>query len=215
MTHKAWSRIAEVRYCFSRTSIKFQGHTWTKNWVFPYCNSRLNLPMATKWCTKLELGWESCPIVFQGHPSNFKVKWDKKSSIFTQIGGLRTVTPVWIYQWLWNDAQSFKYVSRGVLLFCKIICQISRLHGWKIVHFDPSLVFPDSNSSLNSRDGYKTMHKAWSSIEEVPYCFQGHLSNFKVTRDRKSLIFTWIECFQAVTLVWIHRWLQNDAQCLI
>ena len=26
------------------------------------------------------------------------------------------------------------------------------------------------------------MHKAWSSIEEVPYVFQCHLSNFKVTR---------------------------------
>ena len=33
---------------------------------------------------------------------------DKKLPILTQIGGFRTVTPVWIYQWLRNDAQSLK-----------------------------------------------------------------------------------------------------------
>ena len=37
-----------------------------------------------------------CPIVFQGHPSNFKVTWDKKSQILTQIEHFRTVTPVWL-----------------------------------------------------------------------------------------------------------------------
>ena len=47
-------------------------------------------------------------IVFQGHPSNFKVTRLKKSSILTQIGRFRTVTPVWIHQWLQNDAQSLK-----------------------------------------------------------------------------------------------------------
>ena len=30
MMHKAWSRIEEVLYCFSRSSIKFQGHTALK-----------------------------------------------------------------------------------------------------------------------------------------------------------------------------------------
>ena len=33
------------------------------------------------------------------------------------------------------------------------------------------------------------MHKAGSSIEEVPYCFQGHMSNFKVTGDKKIADF--------------------------
>ena len=32
----------------------------------------------------------------------------KKSSNLTQIGRFRTITPVWIHQWLWNDAQSLK-----------------------------------------------------------------------------------------------------------
>ena len=33
-------------------------------------------------------------------------------------------------------------------------------------------------------------------MEEVPCCFQGHLLNFKVTQEKKTLIFTQIECFQ-------------------
>ena len=97
MMHKAWSRIEEVPYCFSRSSVKFQGHTALKiiefypNWAFPDCNSSLNSPMAMKCCTKLETAKERCPIVFQGNPSNFKVTRDKKSPILTQIGRFRTI----------------------------------------------------------------------------------------------------------------------------
>ena len=77
--HTAGSSIEEVPYCFSRSSVKFQGHTALKivefdpDWSFPDCNSSLNKQMATKWCTKLEVALKRCPIVFQGHPSNFKV----------------------------------------------------------------------------------------------------------------------------------------------
>ena len=85
----------------------------------------------------------------------------KNHSFFTQIGHFRTVTPVWIHGWLWNDAQSLKQHRRGALLFFKVI-----------------------------------------------------LSNFKVTRDKKSLILTRIECFGTLPQVWIHWWLWNDAQSL-
>ena len=63
----------------SRSEVKGQGHRgkqmvkFDPDWAFPDCNSSLNSPMATKWWTKLEVGWKRCPIVFQGHPSNFKV----------------------------------------------------------------------------------------------------------------------------------------------
>ena len=96
MLHKAWSSIEEVPYCFSRSYVKLQGHTAKKivdfdpNWAFPDCNSSLNSPMAMKCCTKLETAKERCPIVFQGHPSNFKVTRYKTSPIFTQIGRFRT-----------------------------------------------------------------------------------------------------------------------------
>ena len=51
----------------------------------------------------------------------------------------------------------------------------------KIVEFDPNWAFPDSKLQLEFTDGYEMMHRAWSSIVEVPYCFsrssikyQGH-----------------------------------------
>ena len=43
-----------------------------------------------------------------GQRSKVKVTQAKKSTILAQIGHFRTVTPVWIHQWLWNDAQSYK-----------------------------------------------------------------------------------------------------------
>ena len=97
MMHRAWSSIVEVPYCFSRSYVKLQGHTalnivkFDPNWAFPDCNSSLNSPMAMKCCTKLETAKERCPIVFQGHPSNFKVTRYKTSLILTQIGRFRTI----------------------------------------------------------------------------------------------------------------------------
>ena len=84
-------------YCFSRSYVKFQGQTALKiiefdpNWAFPDSNSSLNSAMAMKCCTKLETAKERCPIVFQGHPSNFKVTRYKTSPILTQIRRFRTI----------------------------------------------------------------------------------------------------------------------------
>ena len=89
-----------------------------RSYSIPKSNSSLNSHMMMKWCTKLDIAKKRCPMVFQGHPSNFKVTPQKKSSILTQIG-------------------------RFHLLY---------------------LQFEFTN-------GYKMMHKAWSSIEEVPCCF--------------------------------------------
>ena len=97
MMQKAWSSMEEVPFCFSRSYVKFQGHTALKivefypNWAFPDCNSSLNSPMAMKCCTKLVTAKERCPIVFQGHSSNFKVIRYKTSPILTQIGRFRTI----------------------------------------------------------------------------------------------------------------------------
>ena len=143
--HRAWCCLEEVPYCLLGSSVKFQGHTAKKvvdfdsNWAFPDCNSSLNSPVATKWCTTLEVAWKRCPIVFQGHPSNCKVTRLKKSSILTQIGRFRTVTLVWIDWWLWNDAQSLKQHRRVALLFFKVIHQISRSHGTRNCRFWPEL----------------------------------------------------------------------------
>ena len=51
--HIAWCCLGEVSYCFSKSSIKFQGCTALKlvefdpDWAFPDCNTSLNSPMAT------------------------------------------------------------------------------------------------------------------------------------------------------------------------
>ena len=97
MMHRPWSSIVEVPYCFLRSNVKFQGHTALKivkfyrNWAFLDSNSSLNSLMVMKCCTKLETAKERCPIVFQSHPSNFKVTRDKTSPLLTRIGRFRTI----------------------------------------------------------------------------------------------------------------------------
>ena len=82
----------------------------------------------------------------QGQRSKIKV-----TEVNTQLSRFRTVPPVWIHIWWWNDAQSFILLRRGALLFngfemmhkawCSIrrgvplffdvIHRISRTHGLK------------------------------------------------------------------------------------
>ena len=87
----SWSSIDEVPYCFSRSSVKFQGHTGQKianfdpNLAFLDCYCSLNSQMCLKWCTKLDVVQKGCPNVFRGHPSNLKVTWTEKSMIWIQF----------------------------------------------------------------------------------------------------------------------------------
>ena len=60
----------------------------------------------------------------QGQRSKFKV-----TKFNTQLNRFRTVTPVWIHIWSWNDAQSLMLLRRGAPLFYKVNRQISRSHG--------------------------------------------------------------------------------------
>ena len=62
----------------------------------------------------------------QGQRSKVKV-----TEVTTQLNRFRTVTPVWIHIWWWNDAYSLIVLRRGALLFLKVIRQISRSHGSK------------------------------------------------------------------------------------
>ena len=127
MMHRAWSSIVEVPYCFSRSYVKFQGHTALKivefdpNWAFPDSNSSLNSPMAMKCCPKLETAKERCSIVFQGHPSNFKVTQDKISPILTQIGRFWTIGRSQLSNpqicLVFNWTLKFTLAPRGSLVF--------------------------------------------------------------------------------------------------
>ena len=94
-----------------------------------------------------------------------------KVKVTTQLNRFRTVTPVWIHIWWWNDAYSLMLLRRGTLLFFKVIRQISRSHGSKNRHIWPRLGVSGLQLQFEFTNGYEMMHKAWSSIEEVPYCF--------------------------------------------
>ena len=207
MMHRAWSSIVEVPYCFSRSYVKFQGHAALKivefdpNWAFPDCNSSLNSPMAMKCCTKLETAKERCPIVFQGHPSNFKVTRYKTSPILTQIGRFWTIGRSQLSNPsdLPCSRSSVKFQGHTTL---------------KMVKFDPNWAFPDSNSSLNTPMATKWCTKLEVALKRCPVVFQGHPSNFKVTRLWKLSNLTQIGHFRTLTQVWTHQWLRNDAQSL-
>ena len=70
----------------------------------------------------------------QGQRSKVKV-----TEVTTPLNRFRTVTPVWIHIWWWNDAYSLIMLRRGALLFFKVIRQISRSHGSKNRRFWPRL----------------------------------------------------------------------------
>ena len=63
----------------------------------------------------------------------------KVTEVTTQLNRFRTVTPVWIHIWWWDDAYSLIMLRRGALLFFKVIRQISRSHGSKIRWIWPRL----------------------------------------------------------------------------
>ena len=54
----------------------------------------------------------------QGQSSNIKV-----TEVMKPLSRFRTITPVWIHIWEWNDAQSLMLLTRGAVLFFKVIHQ--------------------------------------------------------------------------------------------
>ena len=83
MMHKAWSSIEEVPYCFSRSSIKFQGHTgqnitdFDPNWAFrttgrSQLSNPSDLPCCSSWVFNppLEEFCDHCQ--YHIHEKNFR-----------------------------------------------------------------------------------------------------------------------------------------------
>ena len=125
----------------------------------------------------------------------------KVTEVKTQFSRFRTITPVWIHVWWWNDAQSLILLRRGVVFFLmssvKFFKKSSILtHIGRFRSVTPVLI----------HQWLRNDAQAWSNIENVPYCIwrssvkcQGH------TGQKKSPILTGIEHFWAVTPVWLHR----------
>ena len=177
MMHKAWSSIEGVPHCFPRSFVKFQGHVWQKNHTFwPKLGvSGLYLQFElTEGYKMMHRVWTTIEEVFyffQCHPSNFKVTRDKKSPLLNQIERFRTATPVWIHPWLWNDARSLTQYKRGALLFFNVIYQILWLHRTNNLQFRPEESVSRLLLQFEFTDWFEIIRNAWSSIDEVPYCF--------------------------------------------
>ena len=60
-------------------------------------------------------------------------------------------------------------------------------------NFAPIWAFPYRNRKFEFTDGYVTMQKAWSGIEEVPYCFSRSSVKFQGHGGHKIDEFDWIE----------------------
>ena len=185
LMHKAWSSVEEVSYCFSRSSVKFQGHTALKivefdpNWAFPDCNSSLNSPMAMKCCTKLEISKERCLIVFQGHPSNFKVTRDKTSPILTQIGRFRTIGRSQLSNP--SDLPLQGHTSNSKVTWLKKSSNLTQIGRFRTV----------SSVWISWWIWNDTQIKAWCSIKDVPYYFSGSSIKFQGHTGEKLTI--WIQ----------------------
>ena len=124
----------------------------------------------------------------KGQGQRWKVK---VTEVMTPLSRFRTVTPVWIHTWQRNDAQSLLLLRRGAILFLKVVRQISRSHGSKKRRIWPRLGVSGLSLQFEFTNGYEMMHKAWSSIERVPYCFwrssvkfQGHTAKKRRFRPK-------------------------------
>ena len=122
-----------------------------------------------------------------------RLSWErskvKVTGVNTQLSRFRTLTPVWIHIWQWNHAHSWKQHRRGTLLFFKVIRQISRSHGSKNRQIWPRLGVSGLYLQFEFTNGYKIIHKAWSSVEEVPYCFSGSSVKFLGHTAQKIVYF--------------------------
>ena len=135
------------------------------------------------------------PNCFSRSSIKFLVHTGQKLSNFIQIGRFQTVIPVWIYWWLWYDAQSLMQHGRGALLFFKVICKFQSRTGQKNHPFWTKLSVSRLLLKFEFTHGFEIMHKAWLSKEEGPYCFsrssvklQGHTRK-KITEFDPNWVF--------------------------
>ena len=144
-------------YCFSRLSVKYQGHRakkyrfWPKIGIFRQFEFTDGYEMMLKSWSSIE----AVPYFFSRSSVKFQGHKEKLSLILSGIERFRTVTPVWIHWWLWNSLQSLKWHRRGALLFARSSIKFQGHTGEKIANFDPNWAFLDCNCSLNSPMGLR------------------------------------------------------------
>ena len=143
-----------------------------------------------------------------------KSRSQRSKQILPQFEHVRTVTPVWIYIWQPNDAQSLKWHRKCALLFLAVTKQ---LYEW----FSPSVCL---SVCLYVRTSVRTSHlfdyapiivSSWNFQELLPMTEVTSMQKVKVRGQRsRSQVNTPLNRFRTVTPVWIHHWLRNDAKSL-
>ena len=124
--------------------------TWLSGWVyfdFDVFYFLAATKQLYKWyflSVRLSYLFDYVPIIvsswnFQELLPRTGVRSMQKVKVTTKHYRFRTVTPVWIHIWWWNDTYSLTLLRRGALLFFKVIRQISRSHGSKNRRFWPEL----------------------------------------------------------------------------
>ena len=132
MLNKAWSSIEEVPYC-----LKLRPSSSTNGIFRQSVRLSVRLSVTPFWlCSHHRIIMKFSGVITndqgkvhaksQGQRSKVKV-----TEVTTQLNRFRTLTPVWIHIWWWNDAYSLMFLRRGALLFFKVTHQISRPHGSK------------------------------------------------------------------------------------
>ena len=147
---------------------------------------------------------EEVPYCFSRSSVKFEVTRDKKIINFDPIGRFRTVTPVWIHWWLWNDAQSLKQHRRAALLYSKVIHQISKSHGTQNM---PISIWIERFRTVASVGVHRWL---WNDAPRLdilqkrcPIVLQGHPLVLKVTWDKNC----GIDPNLGFNSVWIHLWI--------
>ena len=129
--HKAWSHIEEVPFCFSRSSIKFKGHTGRKiadfdqNWGFLDSNSSLNSPIrmcSLHHCFEYEM--QHATFHFNAH-CTYRVNF-----LILLLFSINSAFKM-VFQLFWFTKSTFLYAWRAFWIK-NLICWYS----WMESHYD-------------------------------------------------------------------------------
>ena len=177
--------------CFSRLSVKFTGHTAKRIIIFFTqigCFQTVTPVWIHRWLWNdaQSLMWHRrCALLFfKGIHQISRSQGAKKSPILTQIGRFRTVTPVWIH---WSMDLKWCTKLEAAYKRCLIVFQ-GQPPNFKVAQDKKSPILTRIECFQTATPVWihwsmdlKMMHKAWRTIEEMPYCFsrssikfQGH-----------------------------------------
>ena len=124
---------------------------------------------------------------------NFKVRVQRSRSQRSNdlLNRFWTANSGWFHIWWWTAEQSLMLLRRGALFVFQGHPSNFKVTWLKNRRFLPKLGVSWLYLQFKFINGYQMMHKCWSSIEEVPYCFAGYLLNFKVTREKMDFHPNW------------------------